>query len=319
MADFYAAGPAPLSDEPGGKGRRLSRLANFAGAAASLALLVGVGVWGTKIILRDVSGIPVVMAAEGPMRVAPERPGGELADHQGLAVNAVAGLGVAEKPADTLHLAPGETDLSDEDVTLSEMKPVQASAAMPATTEPLPSLSELTDDAASPEDAIQALADQLVAGTEPLLETGIEPGPEEAGDEGIEIATISPDIPGVAVSRRPATRPVDLAVLRAVAAQSRPKETGTREISAGDLAKGTRLVQLGAFDSADTARSEWTRLEGRFRDYMEGHARVIEKAESGGSTFYRLRAHGFETLSDARRFCATFVAENADCIPVVVR
>jgi hypothetical protein len=35
--------------------------------------------------------------------------------------------------------------------------------------------------------------------------------------------------------------------------------------------------------------------------------------------FYRLRAHGFADLSDARRFCAAFVAQNVDCIPVLNR
>jgi hypothetical protein len=35
--------------------------------------------------------------------------------------------------------------------------------------------------------------------------------------------------------------------------------------------------------------------------------------------FYRLRAHGFTDLSDARRFCAAFVAGGVDCIPVVTR
>ena len=57
----------------------------------SLALIVGIGVWGTKLIMRDVSGIPVVRAAEGPMRIQPENPGGLPADHQGLSVNDVAG------------------------------------------------------------------------------------------------------------------------------------------------------------------------------------------------------------------------------------
>ena len=52
---------------------------------------------------------------------------------------------------------------------------------------------------------------------------------------------------------------------------------------------------------------------------MDGKARVIERATSGGRIFYRLRAHGFADLSEARRFCAAFVAENADCIPVTTR
>jgi hypothetical protein len=43
---------------------------------------------------------------------------------------------------------------------------------------------------------------------------------------------------------------------------------------------------------------------------------VIEAAQSGGRTFYRLRAHGFATDEDARRFCAALKAEETDCIPV---
>ena len=46
---------------------------------------------------------------------------------------------------------------------------------------------------------------------------------------------------------------------------------------------------------------------------------MIQEAESGGRTFYRLRALGFDDLSDARRFCSVLVAENADCIPVTAR
>jgi len=46
---------------------------------------------------------------------------------------------------------------------------------------------------------------------------------------------------------------------------------------------------------------------------------VIQRAESGGRIFYRLRAMGFDDLSDARRFCSAFIAENTECIPVVTR
>jgi len=78
-------------------------------------------------------------------------------------------------------------------------------------------------------------------------------------------------------------------------------------------------VQLGAFDSDEIARSQWDKIQGRFGDFLEGKSRIVQKAESGGRTFYRLRAMGFEDLSDARRFCSALLAENADCIPVVTR
>jgi hypothetical protein len=50
--------------------------------------------------------------------------------------------------------------------------------------------------------------------------------------------------------------------------------------------------------------------------WMAEKAMVVQPAESGGRTFYRLRAHGFEGEDDARRFCSAFVSENAVCIPV---
>jgi len=46
---------------------------------------------------------------------------------------------------------------------------------------------------------------------------------------------------------------------------------------------------------------------------------VIQQASSGGSAFYRLRAHGFDDLAASRRFCAALMAQNAPCIPVTVR
>jgi hypothetical protein len=46
---------------------------------------------------------------------------------------------------------------------------------------------------------------------------------------------------------------------------------------------------------------------------------VIQQAERGGTTFFRLRAMNFTDISDARRFCAALSAEGNDCVPVVVR
>nr|MDJ0820720.1 SPOR domain-containing protein [Paracoccaceae bacterium] len=111
---------------------RTATLTNLAGAVISLALLVGVGVWGYKLLVRDVSGIPVVQAMEGPMRVAPEDPGGRLADHQGLAVNRVVGAGGTEPPAERLVLAPRPAGLASEDVALGTIRPTARAAPQPA-------------------------------------------------------------------------------------------------------------------------------------------------------------------------------------------
>ena len=108
MTDYTYHGAATSAPAP----RNVASLTNWAGAAASLALILGVGIWGYKVVARDVSGVPVVRATATPMRIAPENPGGTLADHQGLAVNQVAGSGIAAPPADRLVLAPRPAGLS---------------------------------------------------------------------------------------------------------------------------------------------------------------------------------------------------------------
>ena len=78
-------------------------------------------------------------------------------------------------------------------------------------------------------------------------------------------------------------------------------------------------MQLGAYEDAATARREWGRLTAAFPDFFAGRDRVVQRAVSGGRPFFRLRAHGFADIADARRFCTALLAEDAPCIPVTVR
>jgi hypothetical protein len=93
-------------------------------------------------------------------------------------------------------------------------------------------------------------------------------------------------------------------------------EAETREIDPDAIPSGTRLAQLGAFESPDVARAEWVRMESNLGEILDGKSRVIQQAQSGGRTFYRLRAMGFVDVSDTRRFCSAVKAEGVDCIPV---
>ena len=49
---------------------------NIVGSVISLAVFVVIFGWGIQTILRDSSGVPVVRALDGPVRIAPEVPGG---------------------------------------------------------------------------------------------------------------------------------------------------------------------------------------------------------------------------------------------------
>lgn len=329
---------AQMQGAPGDTGgnRQISfqKLTNMAGAAISLALVVGIGVWGYKILVRDVSGVPVVRATEGPMRIQPEDPGGATAEHQGLAVNDVAADGSAARPADRLVLAPEPLTLSLEDTPQSELRvAAPAEETEPVTQEVTPN-AEAQDAVESDEDAatlaaLDALADELSEGVEPMAplapnddsETNAETKPASETDAAPEIRTSDArPTEGLGRSLRPKARPAQVASVEdAVAASVAAQVATAPEVDPESIPVGTRMAQLGAFESAAVAEQEWAKLSKQFSEYLDDKQRVIQKAQSGGRTFYRLRAMGFGDLSDARRFCSALVAEKADCIPVVTR
>ena len=311
---------------------------NIAGACLSLALIAGVGVWGYKLMVRDVSGIPVVRAAEGEMRVRPENPGGQLAQHQGLAVNAIAAEGVAEGPVDQVILAPRAITLSDEDQPVAAApEPRSAESAVPSSDATI----ENTVNAVQ-QSEIDALVAELTEGTVPMVqvpgartvsapvsaqmsdvtttaaigeELVPEPQPAVLGAPVAKTPVI--ESPSVRASIRPRVRPKDISAMIQPAAYT--PAVAAAEIDPNEIPSGTRLAQLGAFESAEVARSEWDRLEARFGSYLQDKSRVVQQAQSNGRTFYRLRAMGFVDLNDTRRFCSAFKAEGVDCIPVQVR
>ena len=324
---------AQMTVQPGAVSERqfnLQTIANFAGAAISLALVVGIGVWGYKLLVRDVSGVPVIKAAEGPLRVQPQDPGGAEIQHQGLAVNDVAAVGTAADPADRLVLAPEPLELSLEDTpqvaTVANEVADQAAAAQEATVS-----ESVTQTEADTQVAALELVDRLAQGVEPLGE--LQPAPEvealpqtETMPATEDVAEETPVTEGLGRSLRPQLRPTRVAatsdsVAEAVAASVATASANSTSalVDASAIPAGTRLAQLGAYESAEVAAQEWARLSGQFSEYLGDKQQVIQRAQSGGRTFYRLRAMGFADLNDTRRFCSALVAENAECIPVVTR
>ncbi|WP_108816000.1 SPOR domain-containing protein [Loktanella sp. Alg231-35] len=282
----YDQGFAPAAGVP-----RVTNLVNFAGAAMSLALILGVGFWGYKLIVRDVSGIPVVRAMEGDMRVLPDNPGGAVAAHTGLAVNEVAASGEAGAPEDTLVLAPRTAGLAAEDL---EAQPVAAT----------PAAAPVVENAV-PADEIAALAAQLAS-----IAPATTP---ESTPAAVNPDAIPATVPGVAASPRPTVRPARFQVPATTATPSNEVAVTTTSFPTG-----TDLVQLGAFQSPTLAAQEWERLQSRFGQLIADRAHFIEVSNQSGGTWYRLRASGFDDRADARRLCAALQAEGANCIAVVV-
>lgn len=298
--EFEDAVSMPVRD--GARAAMVNRLMNYAGAASSVILVILLAVWGYKLLLRDVNGVPVMRAIEGPMRVAPANPGGQEASNQGLSVNAVASTGIASKVPDKLVLAPQATPLAADDPAGLTTAP--GAALVPAAPMAMTGTGIVTAAAPAASDpAVEPAAD--AAGTAVLdpVSAAVALALAEDPGKGLARSLIPPPRPGSAA--RAAAAP---------AAAAAPVE-----VDAATIAIGTRLAQLGVFDSPDAARAKWSQLAAQYTEVMTGKSMVVEPAVSGGKTFYRLRAVGFESEDDTRAFCAVLIGGNTDCIPVAQR
>lgn len=323
-------------------GGTLAMVLNWGGAFLSVVLIAGLATWGWKLWVRDVTGIPVVRALEGPMRVAPKDPGGLASEYQGLTVNRIAEDRVELVQSEQVVLAPAPATLDEEeDLAMADLRampkigepenidaangnelaavpaeeeeavdpPVETVAVVPAPdlvareAEVLESVAPLIDDNEAIVPAAEAPSATDLAVAAALADVGLRPEPAVAKVDTGPVPVATP---------RPMIRPANL---QRVSLQAPVVTEG--EVDASTIPAGTRLVQLGAYASPEIAEIEWTNMEARFGDYMVGKERVIQPAQTGGRSFFRLRAMGFDNLADARRFCAVLVADGANCIPVV--
>ncbi|OSP55441.1 SPOR domain-containing protein [Pseudoruegeria sp. SK021] len=288
--------------------RRVSvglRIVRWLGALSSIALVGGLSFWTYDLATRDARSVPVVLAMEGPSREQPEDPGGFQAAHQGLSVNRIASDTIDAPIAERVILAPEPMGVTEEDQPQPELLEAVAAPEVP-----------LDPDAAL-RLAVEGALTQ-VFGSEDMAE-----------DDGMfEMQTVPRDLSGsvrgAGIGPRPRPRPAMDIATRAtanpeVASFAAQAPAVALDLSPADIPAGTRLVQLGAFDSEAEARQGWIELSIAFEDYLGPKRRVIERAEVGDNVFYRLRAYGFADLIEARSFCAVLIADHADCIPVLTR
>lgn len=310
-AKTQAAAPAGLA----ASGLSALRMAaNWIIAGVSLAVVGGFVYWTVSVGARDPHEVPIIRAMEGPSRVAPNDPGGRKASHQGLAVNAVQSEGGVEAPPREVVLAPEPASLRDEDKPLGEARLAEQgdaqdgdeTAAEGGETE-LAALEEGADLPEAELDAIE-IVDQ-VAEAAAVSQTAYS-DPSLQPRRNIRGTAFSPS-----VSLRPKGRPrgLETEVANVERTSSPPQPAQSR------VSPGARLIQLGAYDSADIAQSEWNKLLERHADLLEDKTKLVVEAESGGRRFFRLRAAGFDTLDESRSLCSALLARGTPCIPVTAR
>ena len=273
---------------------------NIVGSVISLAVFVGIFGWGMQTIFRDSSGVPVVRALDGPVRIAPEVPGGVLASHQGLTVNEVSSSQIHVALEDRLQLAPRPINLMAEDQPMVML--LVNSAEKPSLN--LVSLEALdaTDDMPTINETPKGLGEVLSSST-PII-----PNVSDSRMTGLTNAAASIGS-GPAISLRPRVRSTVI-----VLKQSLAQVVATQQV----ILQGAPMAQLGAFGSKEMAMQAWTSLSQRHGDYLVGKQHVILEATVGGTIIYRLRVHGFASLADSRRICTALISQNAECYSVLM-
>lgn len=301
-------------DSPGLIPEKVRRLA---GAAVFLGLVVTLGIWSYRLGTRDATEVPIIKAM-APARVEPADPGGLQAAHQGLEVNGV----LAGKPtivasnAPAARLAPdalASEDAPQGDLLLSAPAAL-AEQVLQRDSAPLTDAEEqdiLGDDGddllASPDDGAPPDADDVAAldVAAPVL-AGPRPMNRPAGLKVVRPAKTA------AVASKPVATPPPATLIPASASTSAAKEVKS-------VKTGTRLVQLGAFDSDALTRQAWTQLVAQNRDLLGSKSLYVERTTANARVFYRLRVSGFQTADQTRQMCESLRARGIDCIPVTLQ
>ena len=281
----------------------------WVGAALSLSLLTGAIGWSYQLIVRDINQIPIVRAQLGPLRVAPDDPGGLTAANQGLSVTQLA---VNERPllSDEIFLAPAAEVLSEENVALQ----ISEENSSITNKEKFDTLEVSTENSLDLKILPEQNATGLASNNEAVLSTAAFSPKKLEIENAVSLAlSLTNEVDSSFNSLRPKIRPV---VLNQIQTDNIAQSVANELVVT--LPVGSAVVQLGAFESKTLAQIEWQRLEALLGSVLTSKNMVIQKAESGGKVFYRLRAFGFDDLSDARQFCSA-VNDKVACIPVVTR
>lgn len=340
----------PLDDSEDGRTGRTGGLARWAGAALSLALVGGVGLWTYQLGQRDAQAVPVIRALEGPSKIQPEDPEGLRVDHQGLTVTAIVeGTPPAPRPGE-VETAPAPEALAPEDLPADALPPALAEPAAPV-------------EAPEPDPAVPepAQSEPPVRIAPPGAEASSDPEPSDDPERIVPADPGTADIPetapveeaaeepsGEVVAQTPEGTPEEDGAGTLVAPERAPRPTprpaapdapavpvqASPETTAPEIAdqvpaaeppveareevafppRGTQLIQLGAFDSPEIAQAQWQRILREHGDLLGTKGPLVQRTISSGRVFFRLRAEGFSDLDEALAICAALTARGVPCI-----
>ena len=292
-----------------------SKLSIFSifGAVISLNLILWAGYWTYNIISRDINGIPIVAAQPGPLRVAPDTPGGIEAENIELAVTKIASQELPPNPK-AVELAPGTEKLTPDDLTIfqaiKQKKIIDRQAALNnqihlGVIEP--NLSK--EISLEPVNTVTNTANYSITENQSeLVAAALALALKPSADNLIANAVAQNKFKQI----KPRLRPGSL-----LEASVSTTETVIRPALAS-VERGLAVVQFGTFATETVAFEEWDRLSKNLSVILDGRPKYVERIKRNGNEIYRLRLGGFVNIDDASRFCSAVISQE-NCVPVIAK
>ncbi|MBB3859663.1 Flp pilus assembly protein TadD/cell division protein FtsN [Novosphingobium hassiacum] len=165
------------------------------------------------------------------------------------------------------------------------------------------------------------LSAQAAARAEPLAEAAVEELPATeataAPQPSLSDASSQPKQDQLAMIDMPASSPQPMAApyyqpaakTTHAARAAAPTHKAVAPVAVG---KGTHLVQLGSFGSAEGARRAWRHFAAR-NPALAGYRNVTTQVTVNGRQFWRVQAAGFNGLAAASSLCGSVKARGGAC------
>jgi cell division protein FtsN len=260
-------------DEEDVEGSRLPLLIVL--ALVVLAMFAGVVYLAyTQGVARGRGEMPVLAAANGPARVAPQQPGGTKVPYQGFKIY--------EQPAppdDEADTAPAQAPAGAAPQS-AQQAPAQAQAPARAAAAPVP-----------PAPVHQPVPAQ--------------PAPAK---------TAPPKSATPAPSAAPARAAAPAGVAVAPPRNLVPPATGTPAARTAPAATGAYFLQIGAYKSQADAEAAWKTFRARHATLLAGHGLDVQRVDLGDKgIWYRARAGGFSDRDVAVAMCERLKADGGTC------
>ena len=292
-----------------------SKLSIFSifGAVISLNLILWAGYWTYNIISRDINGIPIVAAQPGPLRVAPDTPGGIEAENIELAVTKIASQELPPNPK-AVELAPSTEKLTPDDLTIfqaiRQKKIIDRQAALNNQVHLgviEPNLSK--EISFEPVNTVTNTANYSITENQSeLVAAALALALKPSADNLIGNAVAQNKFKQIKPRSRPGSLPkVSMANTETVI---RPPLTSVET--------GLAVVQFGTFATETVAFEEWDRLSKNLSVILDGRPKYVERIKRNGNEIYRLRLGGFVNIDDASRFCSAVISQE-NCVPVIAK